>query len=542
MQAVTIHPYGDPKSQKWRDDILSRHFPLKTELMANYRQVAAHQSYQNANGQLRRIDQRLMRADLNLSWDDQRIANFCGRLAQTVKTTVAHLPIDQAETYCRKVCATYGLTFPEPQQADFFEPSVGRVSCPRWWRRQVRTLQGRELDQIARDMRTVSRFDQIYCGDWTMTRRNQQKKRNRDLLEAMTATNEDGQQYTLQELADLSTSKPSNRRNELMVRMRGFEEVATARGHAGLFVTVTCPSKFHLYSGDQANKSYQGDPVRAGSEHLSNCWARLRAWLKRHYVGVYGFRVAEPHHDGAPHWHLMLFCEPGDLAQIKDGFTHYFLTQHSPGEPGARKYRVKFVDIDPAKGTAAGYIAKYISKNIDGAYLDADLYGRDAKQSARRIDAWAGCHGIRQFQQIGGPSVTVWRELRRLSGEESGELGELVRAADSADWAAYVELMGGPLVGREAQPVRPAKWVEFDPETGAFIDPVKTCYGDENPGQVFGVIHNGIYHLTRFYRWTVERIQEVSEKVIETVSMDDWAEWCGLTQSVDPPGFDLAAA
>lgn len=49
--------------------------------------------------------------------------------------------------------------------------------------------------------------------------------------------------------------------------------------------------------------------------------------------------------------------------------------------------------------------------------MDADLYGQEAASSAARITAWASLSDIRKFQQIGGPSVTVWRELRRLDTE-----------------------------------------------------------------------------------------------------------------------------
>jgi hypothetical protein len=99
-----------------------------------------------------------------------------------------------------------------------------------------------------------------------------------------------------------------------------------------------------------------------------------------------------------------------------------FLLGDQPDEPGARKYRVRREEIDPAKGSAAGYVAKYIAKNIDGFAVGLDgedsKRRRDATDTAARIDAWRSTHGIRLFQQIGGPPVSIWRELRRIKNSK----------------------------------------------------------------------------------------------------------------------------
>ena len=81
---------------------------------------------------------------------------------------------------------------------------------------------------------------------------------------------------------------------------------------------------------------------------------------------------------------------------------------------------------------------------IGPEHADTDKYGNDAKLAAQRITAWASLYKIRQFQFVGLPSATLWRQLRKVNGDiQDDELNELRKAADESDWLSYLLMMGG---------------------------------------------------------------------------------------------------
>lgn len=256
------------------------------------------------------------------------------------------------------------------------------------------------------------------------------------------------QEYTLAELASLSVNNLDVRRPELIVRASGFDTIPRQPGHDGVFLTLTTPSKYHpVKATGLANPKYNGSTSKEAQQYLTEIWARIRAQLDRENIRTYGFRITEPHHDGTLHWQLLLFVEPSEKNRLVEVMREYALFENGD-ESGADELRFQAVDIDYERGSATGYIVNYICKNIDGDFQEVgndaeDWYGNLTKNVVPRVRAWASTHGIRQFQKIGGPPVTVWRELRRLehSDDETVEAARI--AAEKSECAGFVTAMHG---------------------------------------------------------------------------------------------------
>lgn len=328
-----------------------------------------------------------------------------------------------------------------------------RVRDRGWWRRQLRAVYGRRAENAYRDLGRVHRHADPYLTTDGLRRHYQQRAQALAFLKSHdVACEQTGELFPLDEIAARSLAAADVRRAEFMARVRGFEEHAAECGHTWAFFTLTAPSAYHprLARSGAANPRYTGATVREARDLLQRLWSRVRAKVKRLALAVYGFRIAEPHHDGTPHWHLLMFGAAADLGALWEAMRgHWFsVNREELDGPAAYEARAKRVDPDPSRGTAAGYVAKYVSKGIDGHALDGDdpaetdLSGVDASV---RVEAWARLHGIRQFQQIGGPRVGIYRELRRVREpiEADPDLEAARLAADAGEFALYMRAAEG---------------------------------------------------------------------------------------------------
>lgn len=388
-----------------------------------------------------------------------------------------------------------GSVFKDWHDNDKVAAIAARMMNAKWWVRQAKR-QWVKVEQVLRECGQVHRYASPYVSHWALRKEAQKQANQQAFLEGWEATNDQGQTFTLAQLADKGIANLDNRYAELMVRVRGLEEIATEQDHQGWFITLTCPSKYHPISNGRRNNKYQlaeSPSVQEAHAYLNQVWQCFRAWSHRHGIAFYGLRTVEPHHDGTPHWHLLLFVEKALSASFLAAFRQYALADDGL-EKGAQKHRFKVVKICPKKGSASAYIVKYIAKNVQGKQLDTDYEtGRSGTDAAKRILAWARLNRIKQFQFIGGASITVWRELRRLGVKSAPKaFAAIYHAANRADYANFVTLMGGVFAGRK-QVLIPHY---SEPEENQYGEKVKSIQGVANGIEVV---------ITRLYQWSIQR-------------------------------------
>lgn len=528
---------------------LNGHRDFSIHMKRSFLDINKKRDYFSALSAVQSASERLYQNGYSSTMSDDQIKDFANDKADTLRLKLSSMThdTDACFAYVEHYLSRFGLAFREEevknkQSTGELYALVNRACDPIWWRRQLRRKCALNVELAARDLELVQKHKQVYCSDFSVNRMRERNKSNEIALKETIAYDEDDPNnfFTLHELSAKSVSNPEIRRAEMFTRLRGFEELSKELEHDSVFFTVTSPSRFHAVSKGQVNQKWleAGSPTaKDAHKYLMRVFEAFRKSIDKQDVKVYGMRIAEPHQDGTPHHHFLFFMKPEHKDFVISEFQRFAMLD-SPDESGAKKHRFKAELIDKDK-SAVGYIAKYLSKNIDGQHIAKDRNSNlDGVQAAERVVTWARVNQIRQFQFIGSPPVTVWRELRRVREEfkqddamftdltevEHLALENVRRAADSGDWKAFCIAMGGIAEKNADAPLRTVysvpDCIEKLIESGEYY---ATKYGDKAQARISGLMFKQVFVATRFRTWKTENKEvflKASKKIMGGVV--DW--------------------
>lgn len=367
-----------------------------------------------------------------------------GASAADIKSGAEELQ-QRALEYCKTSCQADAVNWaadligkPVPGKTD--EIKWRRVADPAWWRRQIRRhlRPAREQVWMAIAPTKIRHASPDGLKEHATAQEEVEKYKQNHEVEGVDPMT--GEIFTInlpsRQKAELQ------RYAELMARAKG---IGTLAGEKGLdmvkLVTLTVPSYMHCTTsqGGRRRENPDWDGTTPGRAHnwAQARWQRFRAAMQRRAIELEFIITAQPHKDGTPHYHAVMWSKSEDWAEIEKVLRRAYEAEKAHGADRF-KHGLKF---DRIKGGTEGAVA-YVSRAI--AYISRAL-GDDApekdKQEAVEQSAWASIWSIKRYR-TSHDQVTLWRLLRRpdlnagLAGQDAAEAKQ---AAERGDYALFLK-------------------------------------------------------------------------------------------------------
>ncbi|WP_324780542.1 replication endonuclease [Thiobacillus sedimenti] len=430
----------------------------------------------------------------HLRWNETDIRDAAEVLAERCNT-----PAWGDEQILRVSQHWLGVPFEVPGKTA--KAKRARLQTPRWWRRTIRRIIMRAVENAHLLAGMVGRGRMKYASNHAVRVRQQNLARQDEWLKNTTAERVDAATGEVI-CKPLPTREAATKAKlaEFWAWCAGVQALAQADGLEMAMLTLTLEPSFHPAPAI-GKTSWDGTTPDLANREIGRRWAQIRASLAKQDITLSGFRAAEPHGDGCPHWHLFLIYRPdiratvlAETLKVFPGKIALRIRDHQGedhrcifGDPedaltgtwrpalGNEGTQAELAVINTAHASIAAYVTKYVIKQSEDD----------------RAGAWRSTWGIRGIQWFGIRSaLTKWRELRRLSTAPPGELASsLWQAATTKDAAAFLRLLGGLAAGGgKTAPSQP------------LMAHTRTAYGEDG-ARLVGYLLGGEPAITRPHEW-----------------------------------------
>ncbi|RDV24424.1 hypothetical protein DXV75_14510 [Alteromonas aestuariivivens] len=227
------------------------------------------------------------------------------------------------------------------------------------------------------------------------------------------------------------------RAKEIYALSKAMECIAEENGMEWIFLTGTCPPEMHPNPTIGRN-NYDETELHNACKWLGDQWKKFRAGLSKNNISMsestcFGLRTLEPHRDGCPHIHALVFIKKeyipivtAEFIKRFDNSQEFFCDGKAIKDKKAKfSTLVKKIDeveqIKCRKGawvvkngrmsgtdgaaSPSSYINKYITKHLSSKQGD----------TAVRVRSWLRVLGVRSYSKFGmSANLTLWKDLRRI--------------------------------------------------------------------------------------------------------------------------------
>ncbi|EPN4987712.1 replication endonuclease [Vibrio alginolyticus] len=323
------------------------------------------------------------------------------------------------------------------------EAALKRLQSPDYCRRKMVKLVYREMLYLGQKNKELGgNSGNSIATDSMVELRANQNKYNRDLL-SKKAIIVKGKAISLLSFADMSRKKAS----ELFAKVKGLEAIAEEQSFGWAFLTMTAPAHLHANPVSKEQKHWSRQRLKAAHEFLTNRWSALGKKLANDNVpmksgAIFGVRVVEPHKDGTPHWHMVIFYNKSLESYLFDNESGVFQRFFQHAAPALK------VVIGKACGegredvaSASSYAFKYILKSLAVDFLNTDFQISDEnlnvtaiESAVNRLEAWKAAVNVRAYQMFGVSSnAGAWNAARKVASKT----GKLAMRPKENDGVSY---------------------------------------------------------------------------------------------------------
>lgn len=202
--------------------------------------------------------------------------------------------------------------------------------------------------------------------------------------------NSNGNLIPLKKIVFSAYHNPNRYYSEIQNRVNTLVSYAKEKNLKPLFMTLTLPSKYHRLKTIKSgafidNPNYEGFTPTEAKKELTNMFAKLRQDRSLKELDKEErifFRITEPHADGTPHSHILLFVPEDRVDRIVEAFNRLF------------RQNTKANDIQKITSNidnAVAYIMKYINKTLPLSKKES------LTDKEQHLHYWYSTHRITRF-------------------------------------------------------------------------------------------------------------------------------------------------